>query len=71
MQNIGSFDACTALSAVPFVILPNYGISEDFMGLDHYYGIYVPPVLNFVLVLGLVLAFWVTCKLANSRFAKK
>lgn len=71
MQNIGSFDACTALSAVPFVILHNYGISEDFLGLDHYYGIYVPPVLNFVSVLGLVLVFWATCKLTNSRLAKK
>lgn len=46
-------DACTALAAVPFIILHNYGISEDFLGLDHYYGIHVPPILNFVSVLGL------------------
>lgn len=64
-------DACTALASVPFIILHNYGISEDFLGLDHYYGIHVPPILNFVSVLGLVLAFWATCKVTNNLLPKK
>lgn len=53
MQNMSGVDACTALASVPFIIPHNYGISEDFLGLDHYYGIHVPPRLNFVSVLGL------------------
>ena len=60
--NPSNIDSCTALAAMAILALHIYGVNEDFLGVGHYYDVYVPPVINAMSFLGMILVFRFLCK---------
>ena len=63
--NPNSLDSCTAIIIACVSVLHVYVGTEDFLGIEHHYGIHLPPVADWASVLLLILTFWILCKFAN------
>ena len=63
--NANSLDSCAVMAIASVSTLYTSVSVVDFFGLEYYYGLHLPPVVDSASILLTILGFWAFCRFVN------